>query len=472
MTENKNNLTEGPILKTVLVLAFPIVAANLMQTMYQLIDTFWLGRLGPVAIAAVSLSFPILFFLIALGGGLSIAGTILVAQYKGKKEKGNVDYVAAQTVMIMFFLSLILSLVGFAFAPQVIKLMGVEEAVYAGAVSYLRISFIGVVFVFSFFVFQSLMRGVGNAKTPLYLVTGTVLLNLLLDPLFIFGFGPIKAMGISGAAIATIITQGLAAVIGLWILFSGKYGIHLKKKNLVWDFSLIRKLFKLGLPASIEQSSRALAITFITFLVTGFGTSVIAAYGIGTKILGFAIIPALGFSVANSTLVGQAMGAGKIERAEKASKVTSLVAFASLSLLGMLVFFLAEPICALFSPNSGLVLEMSVEFVRLNALFFGFIGLQQVFNGTFGGSGNTFTSMLLAILGLWVLRLPLVYFLSRHTSLSYRGIWWAFPASTLVAALTAWLWFKRGSWKKKRITEEIKLVEKTAEETTIEEGVI
>jgi Na+-driven multidrug efflux pump len=228
----------------------------------------------------------------------------------------------------------------------------------------------------------------------------------------------------------------------------------------------------LGWPTSIEQSTRSLAIAFITFLVTDFGTAVIAAYGIGTKILSFGIIPALGFATADATLVGQAMGAGKIERAEKISKVTAVVAFISLSLLGIAVFFLAKPICALFSPNNQAVLEMSVEFVRLIALSFGFIGLQQVFNGTFSGSGNTLTSMILAILGLWILRLPLVYFLSRHTSLSYSGILWAFPVSTLVAAIVSWLWFLRGSWKKKRITEEINLVEKITEEAIIEETIV
>jgi len=169
-------------------------------------------------------------------------------------------------------------------------LMGAEPAVLAGAVSYLQISFIGVIFLFAYFVFQSLMRGVGDVKTPMYIVFGTVLLNLVLDPLFIFGFGPIPAYGVSGAAIATIGTQGIAAIIGIMMLFSGRYGIHLKRNHLKPDFAIIKKMFKLGYPASIEQSARALNFTVMTLLVASFGTLAVASYGIGFRILSFIII--------------------------------------------------------------------------------------------------------------------------------------------------------------------------------------
>jgi len=471
MQETKNKLTEGPIIKAILVLAFPVVLANVLHTAYHLIDLFWVGRLGSGAIAAVSLSFPIIFLILSLGMGLATAGTILVAQYKGKKQRESVNYVAAQTMFVMFFVSIFLTVLGYFLSPQIIKLMGVGQDLFSNAVSYLRISFLGVIFLFGFFVFQSLMRGVGDVKTPLYIVIGTVVLNVFLDPLFIFGFGIIPSMGISGAAIATVITQGLSAIIGLSILFSGKYDIHLKKKNMVPDFKFIKKLFRLGMPAAIEQSTRSLAILFIMFLVTGFGTAVIAAYGIGTRILGFAIIPAIGLSIANSTVVGQNMGASKIERAEKVSKISASISFVSLTILGIFVFVFAKQICAVFSPNDPVVIEMSAQFVRLISLFFGFIGIQQVFNGTFRAAGSTLVSMVLAIIGLWFLRFPLTYFLSQHTSLSYTGIWLAFPISTVVACIISWLWFLRGSWKHKRITEEIKLIEEAAEESVIEEEV-
>ena len=464
MPQIKNNLIEGSTLKSLVVLAVPIIFANLFQTAYHLIDTFWVGRLGAGAIASVSLSLPFIFLIISLGIGMATAGTILVAQYKGKKEKKNVDYVAAQTLLMMFFISIVLTFIGYFSSSYLVELMGVEEAVFVDAVSYLRISFLGVIFLFGFFAFQSLMRGVGDVKTPLYIVIGTVVLNLFLDPLFIFGFGSIPALGVSGAAIATVITQCLAAVVGFFILFSGKYDIHLKKVNFAPDVNLIKKIFKLGFPVSVERSARALGMLAMMFLVAGFGTMVIAAYGIGMRIFSFIFIPALGLSMATSTLVGQNMGAGKIDRTEKISKISAGLGFAILSIMGIFVFLFAHQICGFFIPSDPALVEMSAQYIRIMALFFGFIGVQQTLNGVFSGSGNTLISMVLAIVSLWVLRFPLAYILSHHTSLSFSGIWWSFPIANVVAAIITLIWFLRGSWKKKRITEEFKLAGETTEE--------
>ncbi|MEJ2053940.1 MAG: MATE family efflux transporter, partial [Calditrichaceae bacterium] len=186
---SKLDLTEGPILKSLISLTVPIILANLLQTAYQLTDTFWVGRLGTDAVAAVSISFPIIFLTISLGSGLTVAGTIFVAQFKGKKDQQAVDHITSQTLFMVVIISSILAVIGYILTPAIIRLMGTESKVYAGAVSYLKISFIGMVFTFTYMAFQSLMRGVGDVKTPMYIVLGTVLLNLALDPLFIFGYG-------------------------------------------------------------------------------------------------------------------------------------------------------------------------------------------------------------------------------------------------------------------------------------------
>ncbi|MFH1410886.1 MAG: MATE family efflux transporter, partial [Patescibacteria group bacterium] len=238
--------TKGPIIKALVGLSLPIVFANILQTAYQLIDTFWVGRLGAVAVAAVSLSFPVIFLMISLGGGLAIAGTILVAQYKGQGNRWQVDHVSGQTLLLMLVSSAAVSVLGYLISGPVMKLIGAGPEVLPEATSYLQISFIGMVFMFGFFVFQSLMRGVGDVKTPLYIVLATVLMNLVLDPLFILGWGPVPAYGVSGAAIATVGTQGVAAVIGLFLLFSGRYGIHLKPEHLRFDLPLFKKMFNLG----------------------------------------------------------------------------------------------------------------------------------------------------------------------------------------------------------------------------------
>jgi len=467
----KNNLTEGPILQSVLAIALPIILANFLHTAYQLTDTFWVGRLGTSAIAAVSVSFPLIFLIVSLGGGLSVAGTILVAQYKGRNEQKSVDYIAGQTFLIVITVSAVMSCIGYFLAPHLMTLMGAEKDVFVDAVSYMKISFAGMIFMFSFMVFQSLMRGVGDVKVPLYIITGSVLLNLLVDPLFIFGYGFIPGLGVSGAAVATIITQGIGAVIGISMLLSGKRRIHIHPGDLKPDFPLIKKMFFLGIPASVEQSTVAFGMNLLIFLVAGFGTLALAAYGIGHRILGFVIIPTLGLSMATSALVGQNMGAGKIERAERIVKFTSLASFLILTGLGVAIFFLAPKISAVFIPGETETIRVSALFIRIMALTFGFIGIQKVLSGAFIGSGNTLVSMALSIISLWILRFPMAYLLSHRTGLKETGIWISFPVTNILAAAVAAAWFARGTWKRKRITGEIKLVAEATNEVIIEEGV-
>ncbi len=464
------DFTSGPILKSLIGLALPIVFANILQTAYQLVDTFWVGRLGAEAVAAVSLSFPILFLLISLGGGLAIAGTILVAQYKGKGDLEQVDYVSGQTLLMMIIVSIIGSVAGYFVSAPIMGLMGAAADVLPNAVSYLQISFIGLTFMFAYFVFQSLMRGVGDVKTPLYIVFGTVLLNLVLDPLFILGYGPIPAYGVSGAAIATVGTQGLAAIIGLILLFSGKYGIHLKLKNMKLNFKMFKKMFLLGFPASIAQSSRALGLTVMAFLVATFGTMVIASYGIGARIFSFIIIPAVGVSMAASTLVGQNIGAGKIERAEKITRLSTIISFVGLTVIGIVFFIFAEPITAAFIPNDPAVIASGSLFVKIMALSFGFVGVQFTINGTFTGSGNTGVSMMISIVSFWIFQFPLAYILSKHTGLAEVGIWLALPIANVLTTILAIIWYMKGDWKKKKIIEKDTLETEVVKESMIEEG--
>ncbi len=466
----KNNLTEGSIIKSLLSLSIPIIFASILQTAYQLTDTFWVGRLGTAAVAAVSISFPIIFLIVSLGGGLAIAGTILVAQYKGKENKKAVDHITSQTLVMVINISIVLAAFGYVFSPHLIKLMGAEPEVYISAVSYIKISFIGMIFMFTYMVFQSLMRGVGDVKTPVYIVLGTVLLNLVLDPVFIFGYGFIPGYGVAGAAMATIGTQGLAAIIGITLLIRGKHEIQLHLNDLKPDFPLIKKMFAIGLPASIEQSTRALGMTIMTFLVASFGTITLASYGIGVRILSFIIIPTLGLSMATSTLVGQNIGAGKTERAEKIVKLSLLVGFVALTIAGAITFIFAEHLVAFFIPGELETIESSAYFIRIMAFTFGFIGIQMSLNGAFRGSGNTMISMMLSIISLWVLRFPLAYILSSYTTLEEVGIWIAFPAANVIATIITYAWFKKGTWKEKKITDEIQLEKETTEETIIEEG--
>ncbi len=467
----KNNLTEGSILKSLISLSVPIIFANLLETAYQLTDTFWVGRLGTNAVAAVSISFPIIFLIISLGIGLAIAGTILVAQYKGKEDRKTVDHITSQTMLVVVLISIVLAIIGYILSPFFMGLMGAKVAIFSSAVLYMKISFIGIIFMFTYMVFQSLMRGVGNVKTPMYIVFGTVLLNLILDPLFIFGYGFIPAFGVAGAAVATVGTQGLAAIIGIALLLKGNHQIQLHLNDLNPDWILIKKMFKIGFPASIEQSTRALGVVVMTLLVASFGTLTLAAYGIGTRILMFVIIPALGLSMATSTLVGQNIGAGKINRAEKITKLSVIMGFIILTIVGIIMFLFAKQISAIFIPGEIQTIQSSALFIKIMALSFGFVGIQMSLNGLFRGSGNTIIPMVLSIVSLWVLRFPLAYILSKHTTLAEIGLWISFPVVNILAAGISIIWFMKGTWRQKQITtEEEKLTEKTTEETIIEEG--
>jgi len=445
--KQKNKYTEGKIFNSLFSLAVPIILANILQTAYQLIDTFWLGRLGANAVAAVSLSFPLLFLVLSLGSGLTLAGTVLVSQYKGANDQRMVDFNSSQTMSLIFGISIFLSAISYYSAAPLMKLIGAGPEILESSVSYFKVSSLGFVFLFIFFSFQSLMRGIGNVMLPVYIVLFTVFLNLILDPLFIFGYGPVPGYGVAGGAVASIVTQALSAVIGIWILTKGRSGIKIHSRDMFPHLSTIRRIVNLGIPSSIEQSTRALGMTMMVILVTGFGSEVVAAYGIGARILSFIVIPALGLGIATTSLVGQNIGAIKIKRAEKVANLSNQIAFFGLTGMGLLMFFFAEPITAFFIPNDPEVIKDASLFIKIMSPSFGLLGVQQVLNGVFNGAGFTKASMLISILNLWIIRFPLAFILSHKTAIGYEGIWWAFPISNAIAAVVAFIYFKQGYWK-------------------------
>jgi putative MATE family efflux protein len=466
-----HDTTSGPILGVLVRLAIPIVATNVFQSLYQLIDTFWVGRLGAQAVAAVSLSFPILFFMISAGGGLSIAGAVLVAQMFGARDQRAADHAAGQTLSVVGIVSAVLSLTGFLLSGPLVAFFAPEPTVESMAVAYLQVSFLGLVAVFVYFVFQALLRGVGDVKTPMIVVAGTVVLNFFLDPLLILGWGPVPAFGVVGAAWATIVSQGLAGLVGLVILFSGRYGIHLRPADMVPERVTVMKILRLGIPSSVEQSTRALGIAVMMLLVASFGTTVIASYGIGARILSFVIIPAMGLSMATSTVVGQNVGAKANDRAEAGARIGMWAGFWGLTAAGAILWLFAEPITAAFVPGEPEVIAIGTRFMHIMAPAFGFFGVQMVMSGALAGAGNTMAAMALSIVSFWVLRFPVAWVLSVPAELGPDGIFWSFPISNVLAATLAVGWFLRGSWIRRVVDEEAALVETVREEAIVEEGV-
>jgi putative MATE family efflux protein len=471
MLKKTQRIIKMPVFRQLFKLAIPIIMANLFQALYQMTDSFWVGRLGATALASVSICTPIVFLTISIGIGFSIAGSTFVAQYFGAKNHQMVGRAAAQTILMIVFVSIILTILGFNLAPSVLHLIGANQDIFNPALSFLRISFLALISNFCFFIFQSVMRGIGRPNIPVYIVITTVLLNFIFDPFLIFGFGPIPAFGPAGAALATLITQTIAAIIGFIILFKGKHGIHLKITDFKPDFSFIRKAFKIGLPSSIEQSSRNLVMVFMTSLIAGFGTTAVASYGAGSNIIQVAILVSIGLSIANGTLVGQNIGAGKINEAVKTSKLSAVIAFCTLFLLGIIVFIFSRQLISFFIPHDYTVINQASNFVRIVSFGFCLVGLQMSFGSVFNAAGLTHINMFLTILTQWLIQIPLAYFLSQKTSLGLYGVWLAMPITNLISSIISFTLYQRGSWKHKKIIGDEKIVIDVNEETIVEEGI-
>lgn len=440
------NLTQGPILQSLLRLAWPIVFGNVLQTGYQLVDAFWVGKLGAKAVAAVAVSFPVNFLLIALGSGFSVAGSVLVAQNFGARHPKMVNHVAAQALVLETGLAVLLTVGAHLASPHILHLMGAGPDIFEQANQFQQVLFWGLTFNFGFLMFQALMRGVGEVKIPLYINLATLALNFGLDPFFIYGWGPVPRLGVAGTAVATLCTQVISVVAGLVVLLRGRSGIQLSYKGYRPDWALMGRIFRLGGPSSVDLSALALGLSVLTTLAAGFGTAVLATYGIGSRIIALAIIPALGISLACSTLVAQNVGARNLPRALRTANYALGVSFTTLLVLGGLIWLAARPLVGFFLKGDAVVSEQAVEFVRIASLSLCFTGVQQTVSGAFRGVGNTLSAMVLTITGIWVFQFPVAWYLSRHTALGFRGIWWSFVVANVLISTVAGLWYWKGNW--------------------------
>lgn len=282
--DETHDLTSGGIVRPLVYLSLPLVITNLLQTAYNIADTFWLGQYSTEALAAISFAFPVVFFLISLALGISVAGSVLVAQYTGAGETSQAEYAASQTVGLVVIGSVVLGAISYPFADEFIALLGASPAVAPLAADYMRVYLLGLVFVFGFFMFTALMRGYGNTVTPMVVMFGTVLLNVVLDPFLIFGWGLVPELGVEGAAVATVSSRVIAFVVGLAIMFRGSHGVTIRLREMIPDVSFAKTMLRIGAPASIEGTGRAISINLLLVIVATFSTPVVAGYGIGTRI--------------------------------------------------------------------------------------------------------------------------------------------------------------------------------------------
>ena len=471
---DRRNLTQGPIARSLLTLAWPVMLSNLFQTVYNLVDTLWLGRLGKVAVAAPTIAWPLIFLMISLGAGITIAGTALVAQYTGAKRHEEANYAAGQVFAFTGLLSFALAAIGSLIAGPVMVVMGAGPELIGPATGYLRIIYAGIPAMFGLFIVTALLNGVGDTVTPMKLMGASVLLNVILDPLFIFGWGPFPEWRVAGAAVATLLSRGIVALVGLYLLFSGRVGIHLRPRHLRMERETIKQILMIGAPASFGQSGTALGFSIMTGILARFGTAVVSAFGIGNRIISIATMPAMGLGQATATMVGQNLGAKKAERAERVGWSGMAISTGFLLAASILVFFLRTPLIRAFIDDPQ-VIALGSQMFAITTLAFPFMGILMVIIGTYQGAGHTFYSMFFSLFRLWALRIPLVYFLGFTAAMGATGVWWAMFISNLGASGLSIGFFLTGNWKHRVIKElppgfQKALTEPVSDETDVEES--
>lgn len=470
------DVVNGDLFKPMMILSAPIVAAQLLQVGYNLADTYWVGRLGADPVAALSYSWAIVFLMVSVGGGLTVAGTVLVAQYKGAQDFTTTDHVAGQTLSFVTIIAAGFAAVGILLAPWLISLVGATPGTppHRMAVSYTRIIFLGVSFMFWFFIFDALSRGWGDTRTPLYLMIVSVVINVVLDPFLILGFeeNPIffwfgleslqatlfaatgfAGWGIEGAAVATLFARGLAAVAGLYLLFTGKVGLQPQLGDLVLQADTVRSIIDIGGPIAIEQGMRAGGLAILTAVIAIAGDDAVAAYGIVNRLSTLLFLPALGLSRGIETVVGQNLGARQVDRAKHAVYLGSAVVTGVFIVVIAGAYPNAESIIGFFLAADAAGSVPVEEVIDIGALYiwivgpaYVFLGVFQVLLGAIRGSGSTRAAMVLSIQELWLWRLPLAYGLIAVASLGIVGVWYAVAVSYIAATIITVVWFRRGTW--------------------------
>ncbi len=464
----REEILNGPIERTLLILAGPLIANNLVQVVYNITDTFWLGKLGREALSAPGTVWPIIGTLMALGMGFTTAGFAFVGQYIGAEEYEKANRSAGALYSLMTFFAVATAVLALLILPYALRFMRVSENIYPYSLTYATVVFLGLPFGFAFMAFSALMRATGDTKTPVKITLLTVTVNIILDPLFIFGWLGFPKLGVAGAALATVISNAVGAAIGFYLMFRGKVGIHLTPENLKPDREFYGKIFRVGLPSSIGQSANSFGFVILTRIIFGFGDVTYAAYVITTRLVNFLTSISRGISMAMGTMIAQNVGAENYERAEKIAKRTMVINFTIASLAVLIIGIFRVPIFRIFLDDPKVIAESKIvlEYFLVSVPFFN--GIFIVVNRTFSSAGHTKKSMTLGVIRLWGLRIPLSYLfgyvgavtvlgitipLADLFDFTSRGVFFGMGLSNFLGALIALAWFMRGSWMKRIIDQ-------------------
>ncbi len=443
------DLTRIGLHRAIWLLAVPMTLEMAVNSVYQIADLYWVGRLGSEALAAVSIASMIRWTIVSLSNGLAIGGLAIVARRTGEHRQEAANHATTQAVLFALVASLGMALLGLATMRPLLVLLGADQHVLPLGLAFLRVTYLGLWAVVMVPVVNALFRGAGDANIAFGVLAFANLFNVVLEPFLVLGWGPFPRMGVTGAALSMVIAQGLGLVSQLLILLSGRARIRLNPHDLRPDLGVIRRIVEIGTPSTVQMFLRATSRVVVLGLVGMFGTYALAGYGVANRVLLVALIPGFGLGNAAATLVGQNLGARQPDRAAKSAWIIAAYNVALMTAFVLFAFPLAPRLVALFDATPAVV-SYGTAALRIMAASYLFAAVGVVMGRGLDGAGNTVPAMSINAFSLWGLQIPLAYLLTR-TSLGADGIWWGIAAANMANGLLMGYWFHRGGWKRRQV---------------------
>lgn len=444
------DFTQGPISRAVFLLAIPMVLEMMMESLFALVDTLWVSRLGANAIATVGLTESMLTIVFSVALGVSLSTTAMVARRIGEKDADGAAIAAMQSIFLGIGVALAIGLPSAMFAHQLLSLMGADQILIMGGHRYTEIDFGGTAVVMLLFLNNAIFRGAGDASIAMRVLWFSNLINLCLDPCFIFGLGPFPKLGVTGAAVATLIGRSCGVLYQLWILTNGSARVRLTARHVRLVPNVILSLIRVSSTGVLQFLIAHTSWLVLVRIISSFGSLAVAGYTIGIRIFMFIILPSWGMSGAAATMVGQNLGAKKPERAERAVYTTG--GFNAIYLVAIAVVLILAPhfIVSFFSADP-VVTHLAADCLRIiaygNLVYaFGMVMIQA-----FNGAGDTVTPTIVNIVSFWLCQIPLAWYLANRTSLGVDGVFASIPVADTVMTVISLIVFARGKWKLRRI---------------------
>jgi putative MATE family efflux protein len=446
----QQDFTQGSISRAILLLAVPMVLEMLMESLFAIVDVFWVTRLGANSVATVGLTESMLTLIFSVAMGVSMSTTAMVARRTGEKDPRGAATAAVQAIALGIGLAVLMGVPGFWFAPRLLEFMGAPPDLVLIGHRYTSIVLGGSISVMLLFLNNAIFRGAGDASIAMRVLWLSNLINLALDPCLIFGLGPFPALGVTGAAVATLTGRTCGVVYQLWILFRGSSRIRLSRQDLVIVPRVIASLARVSTTGVLQFAIQHTSWIALVRIISSFGSGALAGYTIGIRIFIFVILPSWGLSGAAATMVGQNLGARKPERAERAVYQTGLYNMLFLGAVAALFIGFPEAIVSLFTRDAA-VAPYAIQCLRIVAYGNLVYAFGMVLVQAFNGAGDTVTPTIINIIGFWFCQIPLAWALAYRAGMRVGGVFAAIPISETFVALMGLAMFLRGSWKLRKI---------------------